>query len=104
MTDPMRAATEAGLVSAINYLMTAGVRMRSIARLVAWNVTEIMYPYVLIGAYAQMADEMRAAGQTEVADALDALRHARLTEMTQPPEDECPSHRTNARSADTATR
>lgn len=80
MTGPLDAAAEGGLTNTTNYLIEQGLHPR-IAVEVARNVGEILYPWVLISTYAQMADELRDAGHVAVADTLDGLRHAHLSAL-----------------------
>lgn len=57
------------------------------ARFAARQLMGILIPYVKVDVFADMADRMRDAGLTAEADAIDAVRHTYVTELTRPKDD-----------------
>lgn len=82
LSEPVFAANVFAHAQAVNWLRTRIPAMDvGMAAFVAHKLHELYHPYLKIGLYARMADDLRAAGLNDIANVLDASKDRYLDEL-----------------------
>lgn len=89
MTEPVPGVTgtDFAIANGARWLMTRYGMDAASARFAAKALAGILYPYAMVAVHGRMADSLREAGLTDVADIVDQVGQRYLTELMQRPEE-----------------